>query len=185
MKDVIIVGSGPAGLAAAIYAKRAGLDMLVVEKNYTSGGQVLTTYEVDNYPALPGINGFDLGMKMREHADGLGAEFVEAEVTEVVSEGAVKRVVTDNGTYEAAAVILAMGAHHAKLEVPEKKNFPEWGFPTVRPVTELFLRIRMWRSWAAAMWQSRMPSFWHGQAERSTSFTEGIPCARQNPCRRS
>ena len=127
MKDVIIVGSGPAGLAAAIYAKRAGLDMLVVEKNYTSGGQVLTTYEVDNYPALPGINGFDLGMKMREHADGLGAEFVEAEVTEVVSEGAVKRVVTDNGTYEAAAVILAMGAHHAKLEVPGEEELSGMG----------------------------------------------------------
>ncbi|NLL80098.1 MAG: thioredoxin-disulfide reductase [Clostridiales bacterium] len=127
MKDVIIVGSGPAGLTAAIYAKRAGLDMLVIEKNYASGGQVLTTYEVDNYPALPGINGFDLGMQMREHADKLGAEFLEAEVISVKSEGAVKQVVTDNGTYEAASVILAMGASHARLGAPGEEEMTGMG----------------------------------------------------------
>ena len=70
--DMIIIGSGPAGLAAAIYAQRARLDTLVIEKDMMSGGQVLTTYEVDNYPGLPGINGFDLGTKFREHADKLG-----------------------------------------------------------------------------------------------------------------
>ena len=61
--DVIIIGSGPAGLAAAIYARRACLESLVLENEYMSGGQVLNTYEVDNYPGLPGIGGFDLGMK--------------------------------------------------------------------------------------------------------------------------
>ena len=75
MYDVVIVGSGPAGLSAAIYAKRAGLSALTLEKNPMSGGQVLNTYEVDNYPGLPGINGFELGMKFREHADKLGCEF--------------------------------------------------------------------------------------------------------------
>lgn len=74
--DVIIIGSGPAGLAAAIYARRACLESLVLEKEYMSGGQVLNTYEVDNYPGLPGIGGFDLGIKMKEHADQLGAVFV-------------------------------------------------------------------------------------------------------------
>ena len=64
--DVIIVGSGPAGLAAAIYAQRAKLSTLVLAKEYMSGGQVLNTYEVDNYPGLPGIGGFELGMKFRE-----------------------------------------------------------------------------------------------------------------------
>ena len=62
MYDLIIIGSGPAGLSAAIYGKRAGLDLLVLEKNPMSGGQVLNTYEVDNYLGMPGTNGFDMGM---------------------------------------------------------------------------------------------------------------------------
>ena len=81
--DLIIIGSGPAGLAAAIYAQRARLNTLVVEKAMVSGGQVLTTYEVDNYPGLPGMGGYDLGMKLREHADALGAVFAEDEVGRV------------------------------------------------------------------------------------------------------
>lgn len=83
MYDVVIVGSGPAGLSASIYAKRAGLKAITLEKNYMSGGQVLNTYEVDNYPGLPGINGFDMGMKFREHADKLECEFETAEVLEI------------------------------------------------------------------------------------------------------
>ena len=81
--DLIIIGSGPAGLGAAIYAQRARLDTLVIEKAMVSGGQVLTTYEVDNYPGLPGISGYDLGLKLREHADKLGAQFAEDEVERV------------------------------------------------------------------------------------------------------
>ena len=79
--DLIIIGSGPAGLSAAVYAQRAELDTVVIERNMMSGGQILNTYEVDNYPGLPGISGFDLGMKLREHADKLGAEFEEDTVT--------------------------------------------------------------------------------------------------------
>ena len=78
--DLVIIGSGPAGLAAAIYAQRAQLDTLVLEKEMMSGGQVLTTYEVDNYPGIPGIGGFELGLKFRQHADGLGAVCAEDEV---------------------------------------------------------------------------------------------------------
>ena len=81
--DLIIIGSGPAGLSAAIYAQRARLDTLVIEKDMMSGGQVLPTYEVDNYPGLPGINGFDLGTKFREHADKLGVRFVTDQVERV------------------------------------------------------------------------------------------------------
>ena len=76
--DVIIIGSGPAGLAAVIYAERARLKTLVLEKEYISGGQVVNTYDVDNYPGLSGIGGFELGMKFREHADKLGAAFETA-----------------------------------------------------------------------------------------------------------
>lgn len=81
--DLVIIGSGPAGLAAAIYAQRAMLRTLVIEKEAASGGQVLTTSEVDNYPGLPGINGFDLGMKFREHADRFGGQFVTDEVERI------------------------------------------------------------------------------------------------------
>lgn len=87
MYDVVIIGSGPAGLSASIYAKRAGLNAVTLEQNPMSGGQVLNTYEVDNYPGLPGINGFDLGMKFREHADKLGCEFKEASVQAIRKAG--------------------------------------------------------------------------------------------------
>ena len=83
MFDVVIIGSGPAGISASIYAKRAGLKALTLEQNPLSGGQVLNTYEVDNYPGLSGINGFDMGMKFREHADKLGCEFQNAAVSRV------------------------------------------------------------------------------------------------------
>lgn len=117
MYDMIIIGSGPAGLAAAIYAQRARLETLVIEKEYISGGQVVNTYEVDNYPGLPGIGGFELGMKFREHADKLGAQFITAEVTDLELEGKVKKVVTDEGTYEARSIVVATGARHRKLGI--------------------------------------------------------------------
>ena len=77
MYDLIIIGSGPAGLSAAVYGKRAGLNLLVLEKNPMSGGQVLNTYEVDNYLGMPGADGFDMGMQFRQHAYKLGVEFRE------------------------------------------------------------------------------------------------------------
>ena len=115
--DTVIIGSGPAGLAAAIYAERAELKAIVIEKNVVSGGQVLTTYEVDNYPGSRGIGGFDLGMKFREHADGLGATFVEDEVLKIEADGEIKKVICENDTYETKTVIIATGASHRKLGV--------------------------------------------------------------------
>lgn len=115
--DLIIVGSGPAGLSAAVYAQRAELNTIVIEKNMLSGGQILNTYEVDNYPGLPGISGFDLGTKMREHADKLGTSFVEDALISAELSGAIKKLTGENGTYEARTVIIATGAHHKKLGV--------------------------------------------------------------------
>ena len=122
--DLIIIGSGPAGLAAAVYAQRAKLDTLVVEKAMVSGGQVLTTYEVDNYPGLPGIGGYDLGVKFRGHADRLGARFVEDEVLNIQDggKGAIKGVVCQGNTYEARSLILATGAVHRKVGVPGEEE---------------------------------------------------------------
>lgn len=125
--DVVIIGSGPAGLAAAIYAERARLDTIVIEKTGMSGGQVLTTSEVDNYPGLPGIGGFDLGMKMREHADQLGAHFIDDELLSITDEGEVKTVVCENGTYQTKTVIIATGASHRKLGAPGEEELAGMG----------------------------------------------------------
>lgn len=122
MYDLIIIGSGPAGLSAAVYGKRAGLNLLVLEKNPMSGGQVLNTYEVDNYLGMPGMDGFDMGMKFREHVDKLGVEFKEAAVLSIQSSDIGHVVETDNGALEARAVILAAGAVHASLGVPGEEK---------------------------------------------------------------
>lgn len=126
--DTIIVGSGPAGLAAAIYASRAKLNMLVIEQNFMSGGQVVDTYEVDNYPGLPGITGMDLGLKLREHAEKLGAEFVRTKVKSLErNEKGNWLVACKKETYEAKTVVLATGAHHRKLNVPGEDDFSGLG----------------------------------------------------------
>ena len=127
MYDLIIIGSGPAGLSAAVYGKRAGLDLLVIEEKPMSGGQVLTTYEVDNYLGLPGMNGFDMGMEFRKHADKLGAAFKEATVTGVEDKGDYKLVSADGEALETRTVLLATGAEHAKLGVPGEEELSGMG----------------------------------------------------------
>ncbi|WP_035798660.1 thioredoxin-disulfide reductase [Butyrivibrio sp. NC3005] len=120
--DVIIIGSGPAGLSAAVYAQRAELKNIVIEKNPISGGQIINTYEVDNYLGLPGINGFDLAMKFREHADKLGTVFVTEDVLSIekITEDKdlnknIFRIKTDSNEYESKSVLIATGASHLKL----------------------------------------------------------------------
>ena len=87
MYDLIIIGSGPAGMTAGIYAQRARLSCVVVEKMPMGGGQILNTYEVDNYPGLPASSGFEIGMQLRKHAEAVGTEFVQAEVLEIEDMG--------------------------------------------------------------------------------------------------
>jgi thioredoxin reductase (NADPH) len=127
MYDTIIIGSGPAGLSAAVYGKRAGLNLLVIEKNPMSGGQVLNTYEVDNYLGLPGINGFDMGMKFREHADKLEVTFKETTVTGFTQKENFRIVHTLDGDLETHTVIIATGADHAKLGVPGEAELTGMG----------------------------------------------------------
>lgn len=123
MYDLIIIGAGPAGLAAAIYAARAELKFIVLEKEVMSGGQIINTYEVDNYPGLFHMGGFDLAMKFREHADALGASFVTGEVEKIESVSGGKKIICKDGTaYETKTVILSGGAKHRKLEVPGEEN---------------------------------------------------------------
>lgn len=125
--DLVIIGSGPAGLAAAVYAQRARLENIVIEKEMVSGGQVLTTYEVDNYPGIPGVNGFDLGMKLREHAERLDTVFAEDEVEQIENLGELKRVIGRDAVYETKAIIIATGATHRKLGVPGETELSGMG----------------------------------------------------------
>lgn len=143
MYDLLIIGSGPAGLSAAVYAKRAGLDLLVLEKNPMSGGQILNTYEVDNYLGLPGINGFDMGVTFRGHADKLGVPFQEAEVLEIQDKGRVKIVKTAREELEARSVILATGAHHALLGVPGEEALSGMGVSYCATCDGAFFRGRV------------------------------------------
>ncbi len=147
MFDVVIIGSGPAGISASIYAKRAGLKALTLEQNPLSGGQVLNTYEVDNYPGLSGINGFDMGMKFREHADKLGCEFQNAAVSRVrkVSVGEESGFIleTSEGEIFTRTVVAAMGAVHAKLQVPGEEEFAGKGVSYCATCDGAFFRGKM------------------------------------------
>ncbi|MBR4994386.1 MAG: FAD-dependent oxidoreductase, partial [Lachnospiraceae bacterium] len=143
MYDCIIIGSGPAGLSAAVYGKRAGMDILVIEKQPVSGGQILNTYEVDNYLGLPGISGWDMGETFRAHAEKLGAPFVEEEVISVADSGSVKIVKTNQNEYQAKTVILATGAHHALLGVPGEEELTGMGVSYCATCDGAFFRNRV------------------------------------------
>ena len=118
--DVIIIGGGPGGYTAALYAARAGLDTLVLEK-LSAGGQMALTTQIDNYPGFEaGIDGFTLGEKMQQGAERFGAKTEIVEVDGVHLQGPVKTVHTNEGIFEAKTVILAMGAHPRKLGIPDE-----------------------------------------------------------------
>jgi thioredoxin reductase (NADPH) len=126
--DVIIIGSGPAGLSAAIYAQRAELTNIVIEKTGMSGGQIINTYEVDNYPGTPGISGFDLSVKFREHCDKLNTIFINGEVVEFKLEDDIKVVILDDGTrYQAKTIIIASGGLPRHLNVPGEERLSGLG----------------------------------------------------------
>jgi len=114
MKDIIIIGGGPAGLVAALYAGRAQLDALMMEKQF-QGGQMVTTNEVENYPGFVDITGSDLANIMYEHAKKFGGIMEYKEVLDIQIDGDIKKVITDTETYETKVVILSMGAKPRKL----------------------------------------------------------------------
>ena len=120
MYDIIIVGAGPAGLTAAVYARRAGKSVLVLEKD-TFGGQITFSPKLENYPGFQEISGNALAQKMLEQALNLGAEIYMDTVTDVV-DGEVKAVIGEAGRYEAKAVIIAAGAHHRRLNLPKEEE---------------------------------------------------------------
>lgn len=124
IKDIVIVGAGPAGLSAAVYAGRAKLDTVLLEKGF-QGGQLLNTEEVDNYLGIMATTGPELSMQMYEHAKKFGIEPTSAEVLEIQMDGKWKKVITSEGTYKAKTVILAMGASPKQLGIINEQQL--WG----------------------------------------------------------
>ena len=125
--DTAILGAGPAGISAAIYAARAKLNALWLDKQFEQGGQVLNTYEVDNYPGMPGISGMDLGEAMAGHAAKLGIEPFRENVLSVEDAGTEKIIRTKKHEYRARTVILACGASHRKLNIPGEEELSGMG----------------------------------------------------------
>ena len=124
MYDTLIIGSGPAGLSVAVYASRAKLSFAVVEKEYMGTGQIAYTERVDNYLGYYGIDGFSLGEKFREHAEALGTEFIDSEVSGFQRAGkGWKVLLADGDTLEARTVIYAAGAHPRTLGITGEKEF--------------------------------------------------------------
>ncbi len=113
MHDIIIIGSGPAGLTAAVYGRRAGKSVLVLEKG-AFGGQMTYSPKIENYPGFNAVSGNELAEKMVDQALYQGADIEPAQVLEI-KDGATKTVVTDIGEYESATVIIATGVKHRKL----------------------------------------------------------------------
>lgn len=123
MYDLVIIGGGPAGLTAAIYAGRANLKTLLIEEK-VEGGQMAATIEVANYPGIPKDGtGMSLAMRMSEQAKSFNVEFHYGQVEEVQLQGRVKKVITPSETIEAKTVILSMGAEPRKLGVPGEEAF--------------------------------------------------------------
>ena len=121
--DIIIIGGGPAGYTAALYATRAGFSTLLIEK-MSAGGQLALTGMVDNYPGFEeGVDGFTLGMKMQSSAERFGAKTEYAEVTELDLNGNIKKVITDSGEFSCRAVIIATGANPRELGLAGENEF--------------------------------------------------------------
>lgn len=119
VRDIIIIGSGPAGYTAAIYTARAGLNPLLIAGEVTAGGALMNTTEVENFPGFPeGIQGPDLMANMLAQAERFGCEILYEDALEVSLAGEEKTVVTSEGKYSARRVILSMGSEYRKLNVP-------------------------------------------------------------------
>lgn len=119
--DIIIIGGGPAGYTAALYAVRSGLDTLVIEK-LSAGGQMVQTSQIDNYPGFEeGIDGFTLGSKMKQGAERFGSKTKNTEVMSVDLNAIPKKVITDSGDFFAKAVVIATGAKHKHLGIDNEE----------------------------------------------------------------
>lgn len=120
--DVIIIGSGPGGMTAALYASRANLSVLILERGMP-GGELLNTSEIENYPGYPLISGPELAQKMNDSALRFGAETAYGNVTEVTLDGDIKIITAGKKTYKAYSIIISTGAHHRHLNVSGESEY--------------------------------------------------------------
>ena len=125
--DLAILGAGPAGICAAIYATRAKLNTIWLDKKFVQGGQIVDTYEVDNYPGLPGITGLDLEEAMAGHAAKLGMKPQRETVRSIEAEQGIKVIRTKKNEYRARTVIIACGATHRHLGIPGEEELSGMG----------------------------------------------------------
>ncbi|MBR4286571.1 MAG: FAD-dependent oxidoreductase [Clostridia bacterium] len=121
MYDIIVIGAGPAGLTAALYALRASKSVLVIEQS-TFGGQVTFSPKIENYPGIPEMSGNEFADKLLDQVLSMGAEVEMEKVTGIVDEGNRKLVFADNKKFEASAVIIAVGVHHRQLGLPKENE---------------------------------------------------------------
>ncbi len=124
--DIAIIGAGTAGMSAAIYAKRAGKNVIMFE-GYMPGGQIVVTPEVDNYPALGKVSGYDFAMGLYNQATELGTEMISAEVKKVTRKNGGFLIEYDGGELEAKALIIATGAKNRKLGVEKEEKLTGYG----------------------------------------------------------
>ncbi len=144
VRDLVIIGSGPAGYTAAIYAARAELKPLVITSSVKMGGDLMNTTEIDNFPGFPeGVMGPDLMMNMQAQAERFGSELVFDDATAVDLAGPVKRITLGNGdVIEAKAVILAMGSEYRHLGLPDEERLTGFGVSWCATCDGAFFRNR-------------------------------------------
>lgn len=165
MYDIIIVGAGPAGLTAALYARRAGHTVLILEGG-VPGGQAATTPNVENWPGTPAIGGADFAMNLYQQVQDLGAEVTFAAVTGLRDEGAVKTVLSGEQAFQGRAVILANGVRRRKLDVPGEERLAGSGVSYCATCDGMLYRGR-----AVAVW-GLSP-----EAPQEANFLHGIGCS--------
>ncbi len=141
MYDLIIIGGGPAGLTAAVYARRAGLETLILEIT-VCGGQIINSQSVENFPSIQNIEGWRLADNWQKQAQSLGVQVKTAAVTGIELSGETKLVHTAKGDFEATAVIIATGAGHRKLTCPGAEKYSGRGVSTCASCDGAFFKNR-------------------------------------------
>lgn len=141
MYDIIIVGAGTAGMSAAIYGLRAGKKVLLIEEK-TYGGQIINTPEVENYPGIKKVSGFEFATNLYQQAKDLGAEIVYEKAEQIKDGDGIKQVITNKNTYEAKSIIIATGAKNRPLNLEKEKEFTGAGVSYCATCDGMFFRGR-------------------------------------------